>query len=299
MNTGEAMKARLVAIAVSVVLVGGAAAGAAESAGPRADLAVTAVESADPVLVDRELTYRIVVANLGPQRANRVKLSVTLVGSAKVARRPTLTPGSCAVQGTARVLCTLAVLRSKRRATVVVAVDPAELGSVSIAASVSSATADARRRNNRATQMTRVVGFHSVQGRGTRSTMGDAGYPTVTTEIDARGDPTAGGTATGTFAVQYAAISASPARGSDLRGRVVCLSVEGSKAMAGGVVEASNSAAYPAGTAVRLGFTDNGDPGAGRDTSVAFLGGEPTCEFAAVQEQPLIEGNFVVRDGEP
>jgi hypothetical protein len=192
----------------------------------------------------------------------------------------------------------LGVLRSKSRWVVVVTVDPAEPGTISIVAVVSSTIPDTRQRNNRATQTTRVVDTHTVQGRGVRSTAGDAGYPTVTTEIDARADPTATSAATGTFALQYAAISASPARGSDLRGRVVCLSVDANKAMIGGIVESSNSAAYPAGMAVRLAITDNGDPGAGRDTSTAFLGGEPTCALEPAAEVPLIEGNFVVRDGE-
>ena len=100
--------------------------------------------------------------------------------------------------------------------------------------------------------------------------------------------------------MQYAAISASPARGSDLRGGVVCLNVEGNKAMAAGIVESSNSAAYPPAPQCDWDSPDNGDPGAGRDTSTAFLGGEPTCALQAVyQELPLIDGNFVVRDGEP
>jgi hypothetical protein len=174
------------------------------------------------------------------------------------------------------------------------------LGTVSLGVTVSSSTRDQSRRNNRAALSTRVVDFSSVRGRGIRSTAGDAGRPTVTTEIDARSDPTTQ-TVAGTFSVQYDPISSSPARGSDLRGRVVCLSVEGNKAMAGGVVESSNNPSLPAGTAVRLAFTDNGEPGAGRDTQVGFLGGDitPTCVLEAVPELPLIEGNFVVRDGEP
>jgi hypothetical protein len=181
----------------------------------------------------------------------------------------------------------------------VVRLDPGETGTISLVAVVSSTTVDPRNGNNRASQATRVLDIHTVQGRGVRSTGGDAGYPTVTTEIDAKADPTTR-TVTGTFSIQYAAISASPARGSDLRGRVVCLSVEGNKAMAGGVVESSNSTTYPVGSAVRIALTDNGDPGAGvRDTSTAFLGGEPTCALEAVPELPLIDGNFVVHDGEP
>lgn len=128
--------------------------------------------------------------------------------------------------------------------------------------------------------------------------MGDAGRPIVTTEIDARRDPTTG-VVSGTFVLQYDLSSRSPARGSDLRGRVICLTVAGNRAMLAGVVESSNTAASPIGSGVRLAFTDNGEPGAGRDTASAFIAVEPTCALDAVDELPLIEGDYVIRDGEP
>jgi hypothetical protein len=181
---------------------------------------------------------------------------------------------------------------------VTVRVDPTGLGVVSLRAVVSLATADSKRRNNSVLHTTRVVGLDTVQGRGIRSTMGDGGRPIVTTEIDARRDPTVG-TVSGTFLLQYHSSSRSPARGSDLRGRVVCLAVAGNLAMVGGVVETSNTSAYPVGTGVQLAFTDNGEPGVGRDTATAFLGVEPTCAFQPGVELPLIEGDYVVRDGEP
>jgi hypothetical protein len=276
-----------------------ATAGAAAAPSPAADVAVSAIESQDPVLVDGALTYTVRVTNLGPRRATRVRLALVLSGPAALAARPAARPGSCTVQGDDRAVCALGALANKRKASVVVVVDPAELGTVSLSATVSTASVDRRRRNNRATQTTRVLGLDTVQGRGVRSTAGDAGYPTVTTEIDGRGDPTAGGRASGTFSVQYAAISASPARGSDLRGRVVCVAVDVNRATVGGVVESSNSGVYPAGTAVRFAITDNGEPGAGRDSLIGFLGGEPTCAPQPAEEQPLIEGDFVVRDGSP
>jgi hypothetical protein len=265
----------------------------------RADLTVAATEAADPVLVGRQVTYRVTIANRGPQPAKKARLRITVIGVARLIGRPRSSAGSCSTQGGTQVNCALGALPVRSRSTVAVRLDPGEAGTILIVAVVSSTTADPRKGNNRATQATRVLDINAVQGRGVRSTAGDNGYPTVTTEIDARADPTTG-TVTGTFAVQYDPISASPARGSDLRGRVICLTVDGNKAMAGGVVESSNNAAFPAGTAVRLAFTDNGDPGAGRrDSSVAFIGGEPTCALEPVEEQALIDGNFVVHDGEP
>ena len=263
----------------------------------RSDLSVSVSGSRDPVLAGEELRYTLVVANLGPQRATRVRLAVSILGNAGL---PVARPGPCRVQTNTRIACAFAAIGNKRKVTAVITVRTTESGSVSLTAAVSSASRDGKRRNNRATHLTRVLGLNSVQGRGIRSTAGDAGFPTVTSEIDARSDPTREGSVSGMFSVQYAAISASPARGSDLRGRVVCLSVESNRAMVAGVVESSNSAAYPLGTLVRLAFTDNGEPGAGRDTHVGFLGGDiSTCALEAVSELTLIEGNFTVRDGEP
>ena len=277
-------------------LVRGSAGMAATS---RADLTVAATEAADPVLVGRQVIYRVTIANRGPQPAKKAKLRITIAGPARLIGRPRSNGGSCSTQGGAQVSCALGSLPIRSRSTVVVRLDPGETGTISMVALVSSTTADPRRGNNRVTQSTRVLDIHTVQGRGVRSTAGDNGFPTVTTEIDAHADPTTG-TVTGTFAVQYDPISASPARGSDLRGRVVCLIVDGNKAMAGGVVESSNSATFPPGTAARLAFTDNGDPGAGRrDSTVAFIGGEPTCALEPVEELPLLDGNFVIHDGDP
>jgi Domain of unknown function DUF11 len=285
-------------VSIAFLALGLVRANAGVSATSRADLSVAASEGADPVLVGRQVSYRVTIANRGPQSAKRARLRITIVGPARLIGRPRSSAGSCSSQGGTQVNCALGALPIRSRSTVTVRLDPGETGMISIVAIGSSTTADPRKGNNRATQATRVLDIHTVQGRGVRSTAGDAGYPTVTTEIDATADPTTR-TVTGTFSIQYAAISASPARGSDLRGRVVCLSVEGNKAMVGGVVESSNSTTFPVGSAVRIALTDNGDPGSGRDTSTAFLGGEPTCALEPVPELPLIDGNFVVRDGEP
>ena len=157
---------------------------------PRADLGVSAFDSRDPTLVGGVLTYRVVVANLGPQRATRVKVLASITGAAEVGAMRVSVGGSCAVSRPGRVVCSIPALGSKRKATITITVRPAELGTVSLAATVSSSILDRKQRNNRAAQNTRVVGLDIVQGRGSRSTAADAGYPTVTTEIDASRDPT-------------------------------------------------------------------------------------------------------------
>ena len=299
LRAGIALRATPLVVFFAIAVGSVAAAESATSPAGRADLAVAASDALDPSLVDRKLTFRVTVSNVGPQAAERVKLTVSIAGRAEPVARPSVSVGSCLGQSATQARCTLNTIRSKRRAFVSVRVQPTEVGTLAVTAVVTSPTPDAKRRNNRTTQTTRVVGMHSVQGRGIRSTRGDAGYPVVTTEIDARRDPTAGGSVTGSFVLQYAPISASPARGSDLRGRIVCLSVEANRAMAAGVVETSNNAAYPSGTVVRMAFTDNGEPAATPDMAVAFIGGEPSCALEVVDELPLLEGNYVVRDGEP
>lgn len=284
----------LFALGLTVIAV----ASTAVAGGPKADLAIAAVDSSDPVLVDRGLAYRVVVTNLGPQRASRVKLTLTLTGSAQLTSQSPAIRRPCVAQSSSRAVCSWSALAPKRRATVSLLVDPTSLGVASLRAVVSSVTADGTRRNNIVVHSTRIVGLDTVQGRGVRSTMGDAGRPIVTTEIDAGRDPTTGAVF-GTFLLQYDLSSRSPARGSDLRGRVACLAVAGNRAVVGGIVESSNTGAYPIGSGVRLAFTDNGDPGAGRDTATAFIAVEPTCALDPVDELPLIEGDYVVRDGEP
>jgi hypothetical protein len=55
-------------------------------------------------------------------------------------------------------------------------------------------------------------------------------------------------------------------------GRVTCLRVDGNRAVAGGVVTKSEAVNAPVGSGILLQVTDNGVPGAGRDTNVNFVG---------------------------
>ena len=265
---------------------------------PRADLRVSFAGAPTRVLLEKDVAYRVAVANRGPRSATRVRLVLSVAGPAVVTAASGT--GRCTRATATRSTCAVARIAARRSITVVLTVRPSALGTISVTAAATSDAVDPQRRNNRIASTAQVLRMNTVQGRGIRSTLGDAGRSVVTTEIDARSDPTTGETA-GTFAIRYAAISVSPARGSDLRGRVVCLTVEGNRAMIGGVIESSNSPAIPAGWAVQFAITDNGDPGTGRDLDVAYLGRDvtPTCEPRTGDQLPLLDGNYTVVDGEP
>jgi len=114
----------------------------------------------------------------------------------------------------------------------------------------------------------------------------------VTIEVDAISGPD-GDDAAGTFWTKYPSL--------ELRGRVACLTVSGNHASVGGIVEETSSpATNPVGSAVHLGITDNGSPGAGRDLEVTYLvSRDPSSCPVPLQDFPeitLIDGDFAVHD---
>jgi hypothetical protein len=108
-----------------------------------------------------------------------------------------------------------------------------------------------------------------------------------------------GSDAQGTFATQY------PRGDPYLRGHVVCLTVQGNRAMVGGIVDTvagSNPAANPVGSGVLFAITDNGSPGASRDTEVSYLDVENARSCAiqdSGQEIALKDGDLAVHDEHP
>jgi hypothetical protein len=72
----------------------------------------------------------------------------------------------------------------------------------------------------------------------------------------------------------------------------------------GGIIEQSNEAQYPVGHAVQLAFTDNGDPGVGKDTQVTYPGIDSASPWSVPlfdyqPELALIDGNYAVHDAQP
>ena len=169
------------------------------------------------------------------------------------------------------------------------------VGVLRLAVRAISSARDARPKDNAATKATKVTEPDSVKGIGVRPTFGGGARPPVTNEIEAISGP-AGEDPAGTFRIKYPSF--------ELSGRVVCLTVAGNRASVGGIIEQSNEAQYPVGHAVQLAFTDNGDPGIGKDTQVTYPGIDSAspCSVPLFDYQPelaLIDGNYVVHDAQP
>jgi uncharacterized repeat protein (TIGR01451 family) len=239
--------------------------------------------------VGNTLTYTVTVRNAGPKPATGVNVRFVLPAGALVesTSRP-CTPNDSGMQ------CRLGSIRKRAKAVLTVDAKATTTGTLSASARVSAKTRDPRRQNNTSAQTTKVAGMDTVTGHGVRPAFQ---APTVSVTIDVEAASAFNGeNASGTFATRY--FRGDP----DLRGRVVCLTVAGKRAMVGGVVESSNSAVTPVGSGVLFAITDNGDPGVGRDTEVSYLGVEDpnSCPLPEVsQEIALSDGNFAVHDEQP
>ena len=122
---------------------------------PVADLAISKADSPDPVAATANLTYTVMVANLGPSPATGVTLDDVLpAGVNFVSAAPsqgTCTPG----MGTAT--CSLGALNANASATVTIVVTPTATGMITNIADVSANETDPNPNNNTATQDTTVV----------------------------------------------------------------------------------------------------------------------------------------------
>jgi hypothetical protein len=255
-----------------------------------ADLRVAVAGSPEANRVGGSFTFTVTVANAGRRSAPRVVLTADVPGEL-VSASPTT--GTCDTTSTApRSTCQVGALAPSARVTVSFVVRGTAVGPLRASVRASSPVRDVRPKDNAAAATRRVTEPDSVRGRGVRPTAGGGPRPPVTIEVDAISGPH-GDDPTGTFWTKYPSL--------ELRGRVVCLTVSGNRASVGGIVEETSSpATNPVGSAVHLGITDNGEPGAGRDLEVTYLQMQAgTICPVPLQETPeiqLIDGNFVVHD---
>jgi hypothetical protein len=140
------------------------------------------------------------------------------------------------------------------------------------------------------------AGVDFLVGVGERSVFGAP--VTIRTSVFAFADPD-GENATGVFS-SYGVVGGVRF---PFSGRVTCLRIEGNRAAAGGVVTRSEASNAPVGSGVIIQVTDNGSPGAGRDTNINFVGfggSDPeltTCPITDFPEPVITRGNYVVHDG--
>jgi uncharacterized repeat protein (TIGR01451 family) len=118
-------------------------------------MAVTKTDSPDPVVINNNVTYTVVVVNNGPSQATSVVLTDTLpAGPAFVSANST--QGTC-TQAAGTVTCNIGTMASGANATVTIVITPAATGNITNTASVTSAVTDPTAGNNTATATTTVA----------------------------------------------------------------------------------------------------------------------------------------------
>jgi uncharacterized repeat protein (TIGR01451 family) len=129
-----------------------------------ADMAISVIDSPDPVQIGNPLTYTITVTNRsGPASAASVEVTDALP-SGTVFVSASSTQGSCS--GTTVIICSIGTLTSTERATIILTVSPSTSGMLSNTVAVSSSTADPDLSNNSATATTTVTPSSSGGGGG-------------------------------------------------------------------------------------------------------------------------------------
>jgi len=264
-------------------------------AAPDLRVAVTSTPSANRV--GGTITFAITVRNAGRAVARRVVLAA-LAPAEYVSASSSV--GACSSPaGVLRTTCALGSLRPKARATATVSVRATALGTLRLSARGSSATPDARARDNSTVSAARITEPDSVRGSGLRPLFGTTGpQHAIYVEVDAISGPQ-GEDPAGTWFTRNPVTA--PAAG-ELRGRVVCLSVQGNRATLAGVIEQSTNPQYAPGTGVWIVFTDNGEPGAGRDTQSNYYNQDTaSCPIGhhGSAEPVVFDGNYVVVDVQP
>lgn len=121
----------------------------------RADIAITTVESRDPVPVNQPLTYTLTVSNRGPQLAQSLVVSNQLPNNFQFAS-VTASQGSCLNQSGA-VLCELGDLAAGNFATIQITGQGTRIGRMTNSATVQGNNFDSDLSNNQSTEETVVV----------------------------------------------------------------------------------------------------------------------------------------------
>ena len=125
---------------MAFTLAVGAAALLPSAAFAQADLSIAKTDSADPVTNGSQFSYSIVVSNAGPETANGVSIEDTLPNEVDFVSGsvPSYSEGSCNLQGSRRVTCTLGPISSGGRGSVSILVRARRAGTAVNTASASA-----------------------------------------------------------------------------------------------------------------------------------------------------------------
>ena len=146
------------------------------SALAQGDLSIEVSDSADPATTGTELVYGLQVTNAGPETATGVTVETTVPNEVDLI---SVTPsqGTCDVQGSRKVSCTLGSLTAGQTVTIDIRTTAQRAGQTSVTATVASASpADPVAANNTSTEQTTIVEPAPVTCGGKTATMvGTAG----------------------------------------------------------------------------------------------------------------------------
>jgi uncharacterized protein (TIGR03437 family) len=152
--------------------------------GLSADLAMSLAGDRNPVMINNQLTYSLIVANNGPDPAINSRVMATLpAGASLVSSAPS--QGSCT--GTSEISCELGILAAGGSATITIIVTPSIAEMITNTASATSGTPDINPANNTATLATNVSLLPSIYGRVT--TAGGVGLSGITVAVNGSGRP--------------------------------------------------------------------------------------------------------------
>ncbi|HKC88749.1 MAG TPA: SBBP repeat-containing protein, partial [Blastocatellia bacterium] len=130
----------------------------------RADLAIAISDLPDPVMVNNNLTYTLIVTNSGPDAAQGVSVTDTLPTGVEFVST-NASQGSCGASNP--ITCAIGSIAPNARATITIVVKPTATGMITNRATARSDTSDANEGDNTATQETRVSTIPSIFGRVT------------------------------------------------------------------------------------------------------------------------------------
>lgn len=122
-----------------------------------ADLAITLVDTPDPVVAGTNLSYTATLTNGGPSDAQGATITLPLAAGTSFVSATASAGGTCS--GTSTVTCTWAAATAPagvRSATIVAAVSSGQIANLSATATASSSTPDSVNGNNTATATTVV-----------------------------------------------------------------------------------------------------------------------------------------------